>query len=154
MKDAQIVKPSLKHIPQLASTLRKADLEEIKAFSGDSPTKALLRGLHTSRRAFSILNGDSECIGMFGTCDYAYNDCPVKVGLIWLLGSDELVEDYGYTFARQSKECLKRVSKGYDLLFNYTHINNEPHHRWLKWLGFTFISKENDFYHFLKIIKD
>jgi hypothetical protein len=35
------------------------------------------------------------------------------------------------------KEC------GAEYVYNYTYAKNTVHHRWLKWLGFTFLRKVN-----------
>jgi hypothetical protein len=59
-------------------------------------------------------------------------------GLIWLLGSDELVR-YSYVFLRQCRAWITKLHARYEILWNCVDARNEVHVRWLVWCGFTIL---------------
>jgi hypothetical protein len=110
----------------LSSKLRKADLQEIEASTGEDPYWALLRGF-TNDECFTMLGNDSV-IGMFGVS---------KSGAIWMMCSDELSR-FSVRFLRESLDVLNLLQETYPTLWNFVDARNELHIRWLKWLGFEF----------------
>lgn len=83
---------------------------------------------------------------------------PGPLDTIWLLGTDA-IEQNAIPFAKQSKPILDYMfketqSKGF---YNYTWVGNTLHHKWLKWLGFSFLRKVNlgphneEFFEFVKL---
>jgi hypothetical protein len=48
-------------------------------------------------------------------------------------------------FLRGSLDVISELGKSYDTLFNVCDARNEVHHRWLKWLGFKFIRRIENF---------
>lgn len=124
---------------ELASTMRKQDIQEIWHSHGMQPLEALVFSFQRAVEANSIISDDGKVIGMFGVGEYAPN-----VGIPWLLGSDELPK-IAKEFIPQSREWLDRVNQRYDLLFNFVYAKNTTSIRWLKWLGFSFIRQIDDF---------
>ena len=149
-----MVRPSLeKDAYELAPRLRKADLDEIDAASGDNPLQALIRGYQYSYQPFTILVND-KVAGMFGVVPL---DQQFVVGAVWLLGSDDIF-NVRMPFARQSRMWVDVVHKPFNVLTNWVDERNSVHIRWLKWIGFKFIAKcerfgyrNLPFYEFVKI---
>ncbi len=77
-------------------------------------------------------------------------------GSVWMVGTDVL-EEFTVPFLRLNKKYVKELHLKHKLLWNYTDCRNHTHHRWLEWLGFSFIRKcpygpyQKDFYEFAKI---
>lgn len=69
------------------------------------------------------------------------------VGRIWLLATDELVNDKqnALQFLRQAKPRLAEMLQRYEVLFNYADARNTVHVKWLRWMGFTFIAKHPNY---------
>ena len=131
----------------LAPRLRAADLRELEAHKADAES-ALRHGLKFSRPCYTIEHNEQP-IGMFGVAPH-----PVvpSVGVVWLLGSDEIgAKDVRVRFLRESREWLDRIGEDFDLLCNLVHEDNELHIKWLKFLGFTFIKRTPPFYEFVRI---
>lgn len=119
----------------LAKRLRKADLKDVAA-AGLDPLESLIRGYVYSKDCRTIALPDGRPAAMFGVATFQVDD--LKVGSIWLLGTDELIE-HRWKFLRESKYWLKHMSSGFDLLCNSVHKDNEEHIKWIRWLGFTFL---------------
>jgi len=124
----------------LAKHLREADSNEVQASVGKSNLEALVYSWSVTEKPYTIVNAETPA-GVFGVV-------PVDtgVGAIWLLGTDALTQGR-WTFLRESKKWLNKVSKDYDLLFNYVDERNTVHLKWIEWLGFTFIKRHPNFGH-------
>jgi hypothetical protein len=120
-------------VVNLAPHLRKEDVAEIAAASGQSPGEALWLGLEKSDRCFAVRR-QGHTIALFGTVPTR----TPKVGAVWLLASDELF-DIRFQLQRHAREWLTKLFEGYDLLGNLVDARNEKHVRWLRWLGFKFL---------------
>lgn len=149
-----MVRPSLEQDAyELAPRLRKADLDEIAAGSGENPLQALIRGYEQSYQPFTIVVED-KVAGIFGAVPL---DPQWVVGAVWLLGSDDIF-NVRMPFARQSKLWIECVHKPFQILTNWVDERNSVHIRWLKWCGFKFIARCDrygyrnlPFYEFVKI---
>lgn len=121
-------------VAYLSGRLREADRMEVEAL-GFTPFSALMQG-HLGDHCWTVeFNGEPVC--MYG----------VNKGLVWLLGSDRLLENKT-RFARQSLIERDRLLSMYPVLTNIVHLNNTIHVRWLKWLGAEFGQIHNEFQEF------
>ena len=116
----------------LAPLLRKSDVDEITASTGESPVEALTTALEVSRRTFTVLSSDTP-VAMFGVADYSEG-----VGSMWLLGSDELFLKHPITFLRESRRWIATLHEDYPVLWNVVDARNAIHIQWLRWLGCRF----------------
>ena len=125
----------------LAPRLRKEDVEEIYAASGDDPLTALLHGLEASTPCYSIINDRDEVVGMFGA-----GPLPMpNLGFVWMLAAPGLVE-VQVPFLRQSRRWIEQMHKDVaPVLTNVVDARNEVHIKWLRWCGFTFLRRIEDF---------
>jgi hypothetical protein len=55
--------------------------------------------------------------------------------------SDEWVK----VFLRASRQIVEEWQRDFPRLHNYTDARNTVHHRWLRWLGFTFTARHETF---------
>ena len=132
-------------VQDLEGCLRPADLKELKAHRVQAGP-VLQVGLAASDPCLSIEH-KGRCIAMFGATPVFEEP---GMGNVWLLGSDE-IKDISIQFLRESRKWLGRVAGGYDVLCNVVHEENELHHKWLKFLGFSFVRREAPWIEFARI---
>jgi hypothetical protein len=124
----------------LAPRLRKEDLDEIRANSGRDPLEALLYGVQVSTPAYTIIH-DNNPVAIFGAGPLPFPN----LGFIWMLGSPELMKCQ-IPFLRQSKRWIEQMHTDVaPMLCNVVDARNEVHIKWLKWCGFTFIKRHEEF---------
>lgn len=140
---------------ELASKLRRADIQEIKAATGEPPRIALENGIFWSDFCYTIVDKEDKPLAIFGTVPDPNLD---DMGRVWLLGSDELSK-HPLFFLRNSHKWIEKLHQRYTILWNYIDVRNEVHIRWLKWCGFNFIRRlekygveQRPFYEFEKFI--
>lgn len=134
-------------LEDLVPRLRAADLLELRAHKVDAET-ALRQGFELSKPCYTIEHLD-QAIGMFGVAPHS---TVPTVGLVWLLGSDEIgSKAVRVRFLRESRRWRDEVSEGFDLLCNMVHEDNELHIKWLEFMGFTFINRPSPFIEFVRI---
>lgn len=139
----------------LGSRLRKQDQVECVAL-GHNSYNALKIGLDISSTCNTIL----DPVNLLPMAMYGISKGDYGFGLIWMLCSPE-IEKHPKTFLRGSVDALQDLwdTCEYPALYNYTHTGNDLHHRWLRWLGFTFLRKVEAkpslyFYEFIKLRKE
>ena len=137
----------------LAPTLRQADKDEVWASHGLLPLQALQFSFLLSEEANTIISDNEDIIGMFGVTKHG------DIGIPWLLMSDDIYQpSHVRQFVPTSKKWVKQVQERYKILVNYVAQDNDKAIKWLRLLGFTFISLEENygvnpkpFYEFVRI---
>ena len=131
-----------KDIAVVAANMRAADAAEIKAGSGETPATALLYCFMRSSPCMTICKADGTPIAMWGVVKD--ND---EVGRVWLLGTDDLVQDKAIRlrFLREVKLFLNDLFRTYKVLWNCVDARNKVHIRWIQWMGFTFVAKHPNY---------
>ncbi len=132
---------NLEDAEQLVPLLRRGDVEEIKAAVGVEPLAVLKQGIIISDPCYTIIGIEDSPLAVFGVIRDSYK---ASVGRIWLLGSDRLMQ-HAYPFLRQSGEWIAKLHESYPTLWNYIDARNAVHIRWLKWCGFTFLRRIEDY---------
>lgn len=130
------VRPSVaSDVAFIAANMREGDVEEVRA-CGHEPLTSLYLGYHLSTVCYTLTDFDGTPFAMLGV----NMDAASQTGSIWMLGTKG-IEDVKVTFLRRCRKALSRIYEetGAELLFNYTYAENTVHHKWLKWLGFSFI---------------
>ena len=136
----------LTDIEYLSRNLRKSDIEELRAASGNDTFTSVFSGAMASDYLKVVTKQDKPFM-IFGT---SYN------GSVWMVGTPVL-EQFTIPFLRLNKKYITELHVKHKLLWNYTDCRNHVHHKWLKWLGFVFIRKcaygpyQKEFYEFAKI---
>jgi hypothetical protein len=131
----------------IALNMRVEDVEECRA-NGYSPFDALTLGYKLGI-TYTLIDKHGEPVALLGVTKASQE---AQDGLIWLLGTP-LLERYPMTFLRRCRPVLADLyeESGTELLWNHTHRPNTLHHKWLKWLGFSFIREVGDFYEFARL---
>ena len=119
---------------ELAPKLRQQDLNEITASHGMSAVNTLSLSFKISNETNTIIH-EGEVIGMFG-----YGSDGDEVAVPWLLASDKLPK-ISKEFLPQSKRWVDGVAAAYPVLVNRVDVRNTVAIRWLKFLGFKFITR-------------
>lgn len=139
----------LADVLELAPKLRQQDLNEIAASHGMSAVNTLSLSFKISDEVNSIIL-DGEVIGMFG---YGSDN---GIAVPWLLASDKLPK-ISREFLPQSKRWVDGIASQYPILVNYVDVRNTVAIRWLKFLGFKFIQRienygvgQTPFYEFVR----
>ena len=124
----------------IAENMRAADIAEVAAASGTTPKICLLQSYLNSKPCITMVSCTGEPLAMGGVVPDSLNN---RVGQIWLLGTDALVDDATnrMSFLRGCRSWINAMHREYDVLWNYMDARNAVHHRWIKWMGFTFIAK-------------
>jgi hypothetical protein len=126
---------------QLNSRLRVADLQEIQAVSREDSLTILKQSAAWSDPCFTIIDQKDIPIAIFGVVP---DPLTVALGRIWLLGSNDIVHNSA-TFLRHSRQWIEKLHERYPTLWNYVDARNEVHIRWLKWCGFTFLRRIEEY---------
>lgn len=126
-------------ITTLAPRLRKEDVEEIKAVTGNDPETELRASLLHSSECWTIVHEDA-IIGMFGVAPIEGSEA----GAIWLLASDELPK-IRWSFLKKTRPFIDYFLTKYPVLTNVVDERNTVHIKWLKWAGFTFTDRHDRF---------
>ncbi len=131
-----------KDIAVVAANMRAADAAEINAGSGETPATALLYCFMSSSPAMTICKADGTPVAMWGVV--RDNN---EVGRVWLLGTDDLVQDKAMRlrFLREAKLFLNDLFRTYKVLWNCVDARNKVHIRWIQWMGFTFVAKHPNY---------
>jgi hypothetical protein len=151
---ATVIESNIRHVSPVARQMRQADLMEIQAVGTSSPYQALWNGYHYSQPNGYTLMFDDKPVAMFGVGPKEDGDN--RVGVIWLLGTDDITENPIH-FLRISRKFLPTLMEPYDMVCNIVDARNKVHIKWMKWLGFKFIRKikfgpENrDFWEFAEV---
>ena len=124
----------------LSKDLRKEDIEEIKAYANIKPKEALILGIRTSKIPLGVFNQKGEIVSLCGV-----RSINSYLGQVWLLASPKIQDNFSMTFLRHCRAVADVLTKDHKILFNYVDARNELHIKWLKWCGFTFINKHEEF---------
>lgn len=127
------------HAFELAFKLRQLDKYEV-ALAGHDPLTALITPFRYTREnvnTYTVLK-NGEVLAMFGVVSQKNN---LKYGSVWMLSSEEL-DQYWYYFTKRTKNWVNYFLSDYEYVANYITIEHKTNIKWLKWLGFSFKSKE------------
>lgn len=122
----------------IAPRMRNADREECMASIGLDPLGALGASYFLSNSCYTATLDDIPEL-LFGVCgdgDY---------GTVWLLGTETVFLEAPKEFCRKSIEWLDKIKSPYKKIGNLVDARNTVHIRWLKWMGFNFIGRCEEF---------
>jgi hypothetical protein len=126
----------------LARHLRKADVEEIRAFAGFPPgepeeehlERALCSAILDSETAVLCLSPTTGIpIALYGVGTFPRFP---GIGFVWMHGTPALAGESRREFLRLGRVGLEELTERYGLLVCFADIRNTLHTRWLRWMGF------------------
>lgn len=121
----------MEHVLAIAENMRKADVDEVSASTGEAVLPALRRSYKASVKCWTAVNQDRPVV-IFGVAPFSIltgKGCP------WMLATDE-IEDIAIPFIRQSRRYVDEMQRSFPVLINRVDARNEVSIKWLKWLGF------------------
>lgn len=113
--------------------LREADRNEIRAVFGVTPEAVLLN----PRNAWTMVAADGELVGMFGVEPYQPDP---SVGQVWMVATTAL-KSHQIEFLRTARVWIEKLHETYPVLGNFVDARNTLHIKWLRWMGFVFINR-------------
>lgn len=131
MSDMRREPATVAHAKDLGPRLREADREEVSASSGMEAEDVLILAVAHAKRADAWFKGDT-LIAISGINGSLVDP---SVGVIWMLGSDEL-DRLPKVLMKGQRQYVRDLLKGHDMLLNFVDNRNIKAHRWLRWLGF------------------
>jgi hypothetical protein len=123
-------------------TLREKDIEEIEAFTGQSPREALTQIINHHDILFTIKDNYDRILGIFGIVYSSQHSTEYKkVGQVVFVATRELFETHKFSFLRKAKVFLRDFLQAYDYdtIFNYSVKENK---KWLEFLNFNVYETE------------
>lgn len=123
-------------IDVIAGDIRPADAVEMEAL-GTDPAAAMREGMARSDWTMTgLLDGVPVC--MFGV---AAQNVVLGHGVPWMLSANA-IERAQLKFLRACRPVVARMRESYPSLRNVVHAENHTAIRWLRWLGFRFLSED------------
>ena len=151
--DKLLTPTTVEDIDFIAPRLRKADYNECMASTGQKPRGVLHRSLDLGDISLTLRASNGDRVGLCGVVPSPL----AEAGIVWMVATDDIYQ-HQITFLRNSKRALKHLSEDYLVLFNCVDARNSLHIKWLRWMGFTFINKHENygaekrlFYEFVRI---
>lgn len=131
---------TLSDIDEILPNLRKEDIAELKAASGQTPGPLLTEALNTSQGLCWVITVDESVVAMCGLTESPFKG----VGIPWAVATPE-IEKHSIGMLRASKALLRIFHSHYPKLVNFVDARNKTHIRWLQWLGFEFIRLHEEY---------
>ncbi len=125
----------------IAASLRETDLREIQAALSESPLDVVTRAIARSQPCYAVVDERDQALAVFGAIPVPSEK---GVGVAWLLASTGLAR-YRFSFLRHSLEWIERLHESYGVLWNCVDARNQVHIRWLKWCGFSVLSRIEEY---------
>jgi len=129
----KLVRGRHEHVEALAANMEEADIQEIAAFTGETPHEALTRGVDKSTACITVLAKDGTVLAMFGIAPINHI---TRTGIPWLLATKES-RKYRREFILLQADYIEAMLDIYPRLLNYVHASHKVSVRWLKRIGFT-----------------
>ena len=141
-------------VEYIAPRLRQADRNECLASTGKEPLGILKQSLNLGDTTLTLRAPTGDRVGV---CGVVPSTAIPEAGIVWMVATDDIYQ-HQITFLRNSKRALQYLSEDYLVLYNCVDARNSVHIKWLKWMGFTFINKHENygaekrlFYEFVRI---
>ena len=125
-----IRRTTLEDIQELAATMRKEDMDEIRLSSNATPLEALTNG-HIYSNTTSTIVWEGRVMAVFGVVGVkGVGGCP------WMLGAPGI--ERCRSLLRECRKVLQGYTEDYGYLTNACWSKNTVHIKWIEWLGFNF----------------
>ncbi len=98
--------------------------------AGGSEPQAVADG----RKVWTFCAYTSEPVGLFGVDPSEVEN----LGYIWMCSTPEITR-HSFEFLKGSRVILDALHREYPVLTNLVDARNTVHHKWLRWMGFSFL---------------
>jgi hypothetical protein len=131
-----VQRATLEDVTYIAKNLRQADRQECDATVGMPPELVLPQSVGAGRDVWTFHRNDGLPVGVFG----ADPTTIPEVGIVWMVSTGE-VNNHKREFLTESRPFVWALNDTYPIITNMVDARNTLHHRWLKWLGFSFLRR-------------
>lgn len=128
-----VKKTTVADVHELLKTIRKEDERELREVGNNTPKNDLMFALLAGEPCLALRTHQGDLLGILTVVPVGF-----RKGIIAMAGT-VLLEKNSKAFLRGSLDVLKFLDSKYDLLYNVCDARNTVHHKWLKWLGFSFL---------------
>lgn len=137
-KSAYVVPTTVEHAKEFANIIRDEDKAEVIASHGGL-MEGLIQSILVSDFCETIMTPEGDIAGIYGVC-------PLGDGTAspWFLSSVHLPK-VRLEFLRGGREWIERVNEIYPILTNCVDADYTVSINWLKFLGFTFIKRHENY---------
>lgn len=120
-------------VAPIANNLRHADLIELTAVGGlGLDVREIIEDSFQMSSCCWVLTADFVPVVMWGVAPIGAG----RIGAPWLLASKQMDKLSPRQVLKYTRRYVPLMRKGYELLANYVHCENEVSIRWLKRSGF------------------
>ncbi|UYO52498.1 phage protein Gp13 family protein [Rhodopseudomonas palustris] len=131
-----VQRATVEDVTYIANHLRQADRDECDAMTGAPPELILPQSVGAGRDVWTFHRGDGLPAGVFGV-----DPTPLpEVGIVWMVSTDEIT-NHKFEFLTRCRPYVEALNDRYPIITNMVDARNTLHHRWLKWLGFSFLRR-------------
>ena len=120
----------------IAKNLRDEDRLECDALVA-LPPEIVVPACATSPHCWTFHSGDGEPVGIFG-CD------PIEgapdIGKVWMCSTPKILQ-HKIEFLRGCAPTIADMHEIFPILTNHVDARNALHINWLRWLGFSFLRR-------------
>ncbi|NPU64598.1 hypothetical protein HL667_06275 [Bradyrhizobium sp. 83012] len=120
----------------IAKNLRQADRNECDAMCAAPPELILPQAVKPHRAVWTFHTNDGLPVGVFGVDPTSIEE----VGIVWMV-STPVVNEHRREFLVESRPYVLALNNDFPIITNFVDARNTLHHRWLKWLGFSFLRR-------------
>lgn len=132
MADVLIRLTTDEDIPLLATNMRAADQDEVRASGHNNIEWAVTRSVRASLLCWSaFVDGELACI--LGAAPLSVVS---GIGSPWMLGTPVL-DANARILVRETPRYISKMQTAFPHLLNFVHADNKTSVRWLRRLGFT-----------------
>ena len=131
-------KSKISDLNYVCSHIRNMDRLEILYQLNKDPEDALRLSYLYSKTVMTVAGDEDQPMGICGV---------VSGGCIWLIPTDELFSNkkYKIQLIREGKKWVDSLLKSYEILYNVVYAENEAAIKWLKSLGFNFVTYHQEY---------
>lgn len=131
-----VQRATLEDVKFIAKNLREADRLECDATLALPPELVLPQAVEAGRDVWTFHRSDGLPVGVFGV-----DPTPIpEVGIVWMVSTDE-INKHKVEFLTRCRPYVWALNEQYPIITNTVDARNTLHHRWLKWLGFSFLRR-------------
>lgn len=127
---------TIEDVTYIAQNLRQADRNECDATTAMPPELFLPRAVGACRDVWTFHRNDGLPVGVFGVDPTSIPE----VGIVWMVSTD-VINDHKREFLTECVPIVDMLNNKYPIITNMVDARNTLHHRWLKWLGFCFLRR-------------
>jgi hypothetical protein len=131
-----VQRATVEDVTFISKNLRQADRDECDATLATLPELILPQAVAPGRDVWTFHLNDGTPVGVFGV-DRTPDP---MVGIVWMLSTDE-IKNHKREFLVESKPYVLALNDDFPIITNMVDARNTLHHRWLKWLGFSFLRR-------------